>query len=227
LWSEKGRDTPEMRKLMAELNERQSKKSNTANEPKRKKERPLFSKSGKPLNINDSNLKFEFTEDSAKNCQILKIFLPKSLDTSDMEVDVQPWFIKVQNKRGLLFQMTLLEEVCPDKSTAERSMATGNLVITAPFVLAFQSVIVQILICFNLDCRDVNLQERKLLQTIQKYGIKVMNSQNLGHLDLLFQLINHSNKNAVKTVPQMLETESIMDNNFDLSEVPQLEEVGE
>lgn len=51
--------------------------------------------------------------------------------------------------------------------------------------------------------------------------------QNIGHLDLLFQLINHSNKNAVKTVPQMLETESIMDNNFDLSEVPQLEEVGE
>lgn len=123
-----------MRKLMAELNERQSIKS-TTNEPERKKERTLFSKSGKPLNINDSNLKFEFTEDGTKNCQILKIFLPKSFDTSDMEVDVQPWYIKVHNKRGLLFQMTLLEEVCPDKSTAERSMATGNLVITAPFVI--------------------------------------------------------------------------------------------
>lgn len=135
LWSEKGKDTPEMRKLMAELNERQSKRSNKANEPETKKERPLFSKSGKPLNINESRLKFEFTEDSTKNCQILKIFLPKSLDTSDMEVDVQPWYIKVQNKRGLLFQMTLFEEVCPDKSTAERSMATGNLVITAPLVI--------------------------------------------------------------------------------------------
>jgi protein TilB len=135
LWSEKGKDTPEMRKLMAELNERQSRKSNKTNEPEKKKERPLFSKSGKPLNINDSNLKFDFTEDTIKNCQILKIFLPKSLDTSDMEVDVQPWYIKVHNKRGLLFQMTLMEEVCPDKSTAERSMATGNLVITAPFVI--------------------------------------------------------------------------------------------
>jgi hypothetical protein len=132
LWTEKGKDTPEMRVLMSDLSQRQNKKEEKIEKPK--KERRLFDRTGHPLNINDSNLKFELTEDLSSNSQVLKIFLPKSLDTSDMDVDVQPWYIRVQNKRGLLFQLTLLEEVCPDKAKAERSLATGNLIISAPYV---------------------------------------------------------------------------------------------
>ncbi|CAB3361632.1 Hypothetical predicted protein [Cloeon dipterum] len=130
LWSEKGKDSPELRILMSELSLRQSKKDE---KPKtEKKERALFNSKGNPLNVNDSNLKFELTEDLSRSCLVLKIFLAKSFDTSDMDADIQPWYIRVSNKRGLIFQITLLHEVCPDKTKAERSLATGNLIITAP-----------------------------------------------------------------------------------------------
>jgi len=128
-----------MRVLMAELGERQNRKKEKKSSEPKKREKPKFDRKGKPLNINNSNLKFKLSDDLAKNCQVLTIFLPKSMDTSDMEVDVQPWYIRAENKSGLLFQLALLDEVCPDKAKAERSLATGNLVITAPLVKQYNN----------------------------------------------------------------------------------------
>lgn len=57
--------------------------------------------------------------------------LCRYLDTSLIEVDVQPIFVKIVIK-GKLFQFVLPEEVATDRSIAQRSQTTGHLVICMP-----------------------------------------------------------------------------------------------
>ena len=60
------------------------------------------------------------------------------MDTSLLDVDVQPNFVRVTIK-GQLLQLTLPTEVQSDRSIAQRSNASGDLVVTMPTVLAHSS----------------------------------------------------------------------------------------
>lgn len=53
------------------------------------------------------------------------------LDTSLIDVDVQPNYVRVSIK-GKIFQMALNDEVCTDESTSKRSQTTGRLLIVMP-----------------------------------------------------------------------------------------------
>ena len=64
---------------------------------------------------------------------ILDVAIGKFLDTSLIEADVQPTFVRLLIK-GKLMQLTLTEEVSPDKSVAQRNKHTGHLVVTMPKV---------------------------------------------------------------------------------------------
>ncbi|XP_012925056.1 protein tilB homolog isoform X4 [Heterocephalus glaber] len=55
------------------------------------------------------------------------------MDTSLIEVDVQPMYVRVMVK-GKPFQLVLPAEVKPDSSSAKRSQTTGHLVISMPKV---------------------------------------------------------------------------------------------
>lgn len=55
------------------------------------------------------------------------------LDTSFLDIDVQPTHVTVKVK-GKVFQITLSDEVHVDQSTAKRSQTTGHLVVTMPKV---------------------------------------------------------------------------------------------
>lgn len=55
------------------------------------------------------------------------------MDTSLLDVDVQPTFVRVTIK-GQLLQLTLPTEVSTDRAVAQRSLASGDLVITMPTV---------------------------------------------------------------------------------------------
>uniref|UniRef100_A0A3B5MRK2 Leucine-rich repeat-containing protein 6 n=1 Tax=Xiphophorus couchianus TaxID=32473 RepID=A0A3B5MRK2_9TELE len=57
----------------------------------------------------------------------------RHMDTSLMDVDVQPTYARVSVK-GKMFQVVLPAEVKPDSSTARRSQTTGHLVLTMPRV---------------------------------------------------------------------------------------------
>uniref|UniRef100_A0A8C3RBI2 Leucine-rich repeat-containing protein 6 n=1 Tax=Cyanoderma ruficeps TaxID=181631 RepID=A0A8C3RBI2_9PASS len=68
--------------------------------------------------------------------KVLNVNVPKyvrHLDTSLLDVDVQPTYIRVLVK-GKPFQLVLPEEVKPDSSCAKRSQTTGHLVVTMPKV---------------------------------------------------------------------------------------------
>ncbi|XP_050180823.1 dynein axonemal assembly factor 11 isoform X5 [Myiozetetes cayanensis] len=63
--------------------------------------------------------------------KVLNVNVPKYLDTSLLDVDVQPTYIRVLVK-GKPFQFVLPEEVKPDSSSAKRSQTTGHLAVTMP-----------------------------------------------------------------------------------------------
>lgn len=58
------------------------------------------------------------------------------LDTSLLEVDIQPTYVKVLIK-GKIFQIVFPEEINIESSTAQRSQTTGHLVLTMPKVWTF------------------------------------------------------------------------------------------
>uniref|UniRef100_A0A8B9IRI1 Leucine-rich repeat-containing protein 6 n=1 Tax=Amazona collaria TaxID=241587 RepID=A0A8B9IRI1_9PSIT len=122
-WEEPTPYTPESRLETHRYMEEKRRAKENVRESK-KKEKPLWTlvtAEGKVLNVN----------------------VPKyvrHLDTSLLDIDVQPTYVRVMVK-GKPFQLVLPEEVKPDSSSAKRSQTTGHLVISMPKVCwgAFKS----------------------------------------------------------------------------------------
>jgi protein TilB len=77
-------------------------------------------------------LDFSLTEDDKGNI-LLDVPCGKYLDTSLIQLEVQPMWVRVIVK-GRLLQLPFMEEVHPDKAVAKRSTVTGNLLVTIPKV---------------------------------------------------------------------------------------------
>lgn len=67
---------------------------------------------------------------SSQKCLLL-LSCYRYLETSLIDVDVQPIFVRVTVK-GKIFQMALNEEVRTSDATSKRSQTTGHLLITMP-----------------------------------------------------------------------------------------------
>ncbi|XP_027032608.2 dynein axonemal assembly factor 11 isoform X1 [Tachysurus fulvidraco] len=100
-------------------------------EPKRENKPPrtLITSDGRVLNVNEPKLDYTLKEDEENNCLLLDLHVYRHLDTTLLDVDVQPTYVRVTVK-GKVFQMALPDEVKPDSSTAQRSRTTGHLLIT-------------------------------------------------------------------------------------------------
>nr|XP_057941133.1 dynein axonemal assembly factor 11 [Doryrhamphus excisus] len=101
------------------------------NKKKAKPPRTLITADGRVLNVNEPKLDFSLTEDDNNNSMLLDLPVYRHMDTSLMDVDVQPTYVRVTIK-GKIFQLLLPAEVKPDSSTAQRSQATGHLLLTMP-----------------------------------------------------------------------------------------------
>ncbi|RMX37350.1 hypothetical protein pdam_00015456, partial [Pocillopora damicornis] len=97
------------------------------------KETRFFASDGHVLNINQGKWDFQFDDDEDKNRFVLDLPCFKHLDTSLIDVDVQPTYVRVTVK-GKVFQLALSEGVNPDSSSAKRSQTTGHLIISMPKV---------------------------------------------------------------------------------------------
>ncbi|XP_058483365.1 dynein axonemal assembly factor 11 isoform X1 [Solea solea] len=95
--------------------------------------RTLITVDGRVLNVNEPKLDFSLTEDEDNNSIILDLSVYRHMDSSLLDVDIQPTFARV-SVRGKMFQMVLPVEVRPDSSTALRSQTTGHLLLTMPRV---------------------------------------------------------------------------------------------
>ncbi|EDO48550.1 predicted protein, partial [Nematostella vectensis] len=135
-WQEKVEYTPESRmelhKHMEEKRKRQDERDRQrleGDQPKRVTK--FFTEDGRPLNLNQGKLDFHLTDDEENNTFILDLACYKHVDTSLIDVDVQPHYVRAVIK-GKAFQLVLSEEVKPDSSSAKRSQTTGHLLITMP-----------------------------------------------------------------------------------------------
>ncbi|XP_069367536.1 dynein axonemal assembly factor 11 isoform X2 [Paralichthys olivaceus] len=96
-----------------------------------KASRTLITADGRVMNVNEPKLDFSLTEEQHNNTIVLDLAVYRHMDTSLVDVDVQPTYVRVSVK-GKIFQMVLPAEVKPDSSTAQRSQTTGHLVLTMP-----------------------------------------------------------------------------------------------
>jgi len=137
-WQEKTDFTPESRielhqHIEEKRKQREKKDDERLGRNKPQKERRFFTDDGRVLNINQGKWDFEFHDDEENNKFVLDLPCFKYLDSSLIDVDVQPLYCRVTVK-AKVFQLGLSEEVNPDSSSAKRSQTTGHLIIEMPKV---------------------------------------------------------------------------------------------
>jgi protein TilB len=86
-------------------------------------------KYGKVMQKNEGKWDFKFLEKD--DCYTCDIPAGKYMSQAYINVDLQPTYLRVTIK-GKVLQLRLDHEVDPDKASAQRSKATGNLLITMP-----------------------------------------------------------------------------------------------
>ncbi|XP_074799925.1 dynein axonemal assembly factor 11 isoform X3 [Natator depressus] len=134
-WEEPTPYTPESRlEAHRHLEEKRRVKENIRGQKvKEKPPRTLITAEGKVLNMNEPKLHFFLKDDEENNQFILDLAVYRHLDSSLIDVDVQPTYLRVMVK-DKPFQLVLPAEVKPDSSSAKRSQTTGHLVISMPKV---------------------------------------------------------------------------------------------
>ena len=106
-------------------------------EREKRKQRKLFDEKGDALNVNQADIEFAYSDHDPDRLTV-ELHLYKHLDSSLVDLDVQPSFLRATIK-GKVFQLRFLEEVHSDRAEAKRSSSTGHLVITAPKVNPIRS----------------------------------------------------------------------------------------
>lgn len=86
---------------------------------------------GEIRQCNDGKLAFSFDESTIPGSVILSVAVQKYLSTSLIDVDVHPSYISIVIKSKVL-RLSLPAEVKSEEAKAERSAATGKLVVTMP-----------------------------------------------------------------------------------------------
>ncbi|KAG8201655.1 hypothetical protein JTE90_012721 [Oedothorax gibbosus] len=129
-WKQKTKHTPfsriEIYKQLKKAKNNDDKETSPPDPP-----RKLITDDGKILNVNEAKLEFNFIDDEENNCYQLDLAVFRYLDTSCLEADVQPNYVRIRIK-DKYFQLSLPEEVHPDQSTTCRSQTTGHLLVTMP-----------------------------------------------------------------------------------------------
>ncbi|XP_068036939.1 dynein axonemal assembly factor 11 isoform X4 [Anomalospiza imberbis] len=171
-WEEPTPYTPESRlETHRYIEEKRRAKDNVRESKKREKTAwTLVTAEGKVLNVNVPKLHFSLKDDEENNQIILDLAVYRHLDTSLLDVDVQPTYIRVLVK-GKPFQLVLPEEVKPDSSSAKRSQTTGHLVVTMPkakeIILAKQKV------SASIKHSDCNIQQKNTRRSGQVEKLEV------------------------------------------------------
>ncbi|XP_075271649.1 dynein axonemal assembly factor 11 isoform X1 [Opisthocomus hoazin] len=162
-WEEPTPYTPESRLETHRYIEEKRRAKDSTRESKKKEKplRTLVTAEGKVLNVNVPKLHFSLNDDEQNNQIILDLAVYRHLDTSLLDVDVQPTYIRVLVK-GKPFQLVLPEEVKPDGSSAKRSQTTGHLVVSMPkakeIILAKQKVLTSMK---DSDCNTVQQNAKR------------------------------------------------------------------
>ncbi|XP_040835195.1 protein tilB homolog [Ochotona curzoniae] len=133
-WSKPCLFTPESRlETLRHMEKQREDREKLSAKKKVKPPRVLITEDGKVLNVNEPKLDFSLKDDEKHHTIILDLAVYRYMDTSLIEIDVQPTYVRVMVK-GKPFQLVLPAEVKPGSSSAKRSQTTGHLVVYMPKV---------------------------------------------------------------------------------------------
>jgi protein TilB len=125
---------------MAEQKEEEDKKKRENEPPKRDYEKEhqerlerIRDGEEKVRQKNEGNWEFSIDDEDGDGNVVLRLSLPRFLDSSLLDVDIHPNHVTVVVK-GKVFRIKWTDEVKSDSAKAQRSSTTGELVITAPKV---------------------------------------------------------------------------------------------
>ncbi|XP_050463963.1 protein tilB-like isoform X1 [Cataglyphis hispanica] len=128
-WKQPSYHTPEDRVAIAERTlKKQEKKNSSSNNDRPKRVLKLFAPNGRPYNINQAKVSFKLNDEDDPDFVVLEVSVYRYLDTSYVNVDVNPTYVRVSIKEKIL-QLTLPCEVSVERSNVRRNTITGNLVI--------------------------------------------------------------------------------------------------
>eukprot|EP01022_Parablepharisma_sp_SALTPOND_P020009 TRINITY_DN3522_c0_g1_i1.p1 TRINITY_DN3522_c0_g1~~TRINITY_DN3522_c0_g1_i1.p1 ORF type:complete len:340 (+),score=47.95 TRINITY_DN3522_c0_g1_i1:786-1805(+) len=92
---------------------------------------PVYNSDGEIRQCNQGKYKFKFTDNWDEENLVLEVFVPKFLDTSLINVDLNPMYVRMDIK-GKITQLKLSEEIIVGKSKVQRSTTTGALQLVCP-----------------------------------------------------------------------------------------------
>ncbi|VVC32578.1 Hypothetical protein CINCED_3A001006 [Cinara cedri] len=132
-WNQPSENTPECRVAMALHTRRAQRRQDEAKKTPTVEKRPvkLFADDGRPYNMNRAKLPYEL--DNAHDRYVLTVQVYKFMDTDEIDVDVQPKYVRVTVRKKIL-QLVLEDEVKVDESNAKRLIGSKLLEITMPKV---------------------------------------------------------------------------------------------
>lgn len=98
----------------------------------KQKEAPsVYNQFGDIRQCNEGKYEFKYDESADKTCVVLEIHIPKFMDTSLLNVDLNPQYIRLDVK-GKITQLKHPDEIIVEKSKVQRSQTTGTLMLTMP-----------------------------------------------------------------------------------------------
>lgn len=95
----------------------------------------IYNARGDIRQANEGGYKFTIKEHFTPKCQwiVLDVSVPRYMETSLLDVDIHPQYVRIDIK-GKILQLKFLCEVSVEDSIVERSLTTGHLVIKMPKV---------------------------------------------------------------------------------------------
>ncbi|KAL5281424.1 LRRC6 family protein [Megaselia abdita] len=128
-WDSKTENCPESRIDIA-MQHRKNRNLDEAEKTKKETYTPrFFASCGRPYNINQGKLDFDFKDEIDR--YILNLHVYKFLDTSLISVDLEVNYVRVTIKQKV-FQLALAHEIRVSESSSKRSQITGELQIVMP-----------------------------------------------------------------------------------------------
>jgi hypothetical protein len=179
---------------------------------------PVWKDNGEVYCCNQGKYNFKLEEDNIRSgVTSFTIDLPKHMDTSQVNVDLNPQYVRIQAKDKVT-QIKFDYEIIVEKSTIQRSQTTGQLVIKCP-IAGFKPRFPD-----NAGLYDniPNEKEKQIPEKKYKYEkdasrIKVLKKQNENFVNNI-EVVKH-----VVQPKQPLKTENLNLEGIDLSEIPDLD----
>jgi len=91
----------------------------------------VYTPQGDIRQCNEGRYEFQFSESDDGTCILLEMKLPRFMDTSLVNVDLHPLYVRLDIK-GKITQLKFEDEIHVDQSKVQRSQTTGALLLTMP-----------------------------------------------------------------------------------------------